>query len=53
MWRQGEEFGRFEGTGQVSAELAELELPETELAVSVEDFIEAGSAYGVLAREVS
>jgi hypothetical protein len=34
MWRQLEEFGRFEGTGEVSAE------SETELAVSIEDFID-------------
>jgi hypothetical protein len=36
-WRQLEEFGRFEGTGEVSAE---LELPETQVAVSVEGYLE-------------
>jgi len=35
MWGDLEEFGRFEGTGELSAE---LELPESHVAISVEDY---------------
>jgi hypothetical protein len=37
MWGQREEFGRFEGTGEVTAE---LELPEAHVAVSIEEHIQ-------------